>query len=834
MTRRAEGVAKWLTVGILAASACGLPQAGQDEDLITEEGIRTAQTARPPTLSKVEPAAIIAGNEVELTITGKGFVPGVRVMVGGLLAAPPRTVTSTKIQVALPSGLPASAMVQVRVILPDGRQGERSDLLVIAPDPIALSLAPPRQRYDSVGARAPVVADFNLDGRPDVASVISGGTGIVLHLSNPAGGTLTPFPGALLPGAYTLSTADLNRDGKPDLIGTTRSSGNSVSILLGNGNGTFQPARVLSAFTGGFSDYQNNHVVAGDVTGDGKVDILIGEIGGDVLLFPGLGDGTYSAGIELGKAAQPVRAIRLADLDGDGALDVVAASGMITGGGGTLLAFVRQMDGTFKNTFTLTSMESFPALALADQDADGKADIAAVAASGKLYTYRGNGDGTFGTGVTSDIGKNSAFLSAGDLNGDGKPDLVSGGRFDNGATPTAQTFIGLMNSDGTTRSSQLEADGLYSGGILADMNKDGRLDLVLTHTERSELSVVFGRGDGSFILNAPTGTATAASSGDFNGDGKMDLVYVGSSADKVAIILGRSDGSFDAPRAFDVDRAPSAVRTGDFDGDGKLDVAVTCYDTNLVSLLLGKGDGTLATQRTFSVGKGPNSLAVLDLDGDGKLDIVTANTDGDSVSVLLGNGTGNFAVNKDYTTGKGPVAVAAADLNGDGRPDLVSANADANSVSYLQNSAVTAGTFNVAKSLSTGQTPADVALGDANGDGKLDILTVNSDSNNIAALTGRGDGTFATARFSTTCAFPTDFSSGELTGDGKLDLVVRCAGAMRSQALIGQGDGSFASSPRAFPLGTAVLVTDINADSKSDLVLFDSGQPLQVLLNSRR
>ncbi|HPH27382.1 MAG TPA: FG-GAP-like repeat-containing protein, partial [Pseudomonadota bacterium] len=216
MTRRAKGAAKWLTVGILAASACGLPQAGQDEDLVTEEEIRTAQTARPPTLSKVEPATVITGNEVELTITGKGFVPGARVMVGGLLAAPPRTVTATKIQVSLPPGLPASATAPVRVILPDGRQGERSDLLVIAPDPIALSLAPPRQRYSAAGSRAPVVADFNLDGRPDVASVSSTGTGIVLHLSNPAGGTLTPFPGALLPGAYTLTTADLNRDGKPD------------------------------------------------------------------------------------------------------------------------------------------------------------------------------------------------------------------------------------------------------------------------------------------------------------------------------------------------------------------------------------------------------------------------------------------------------------------------------------------------------------------------------------------------------------------------------------------------------------------------------------------
>ena len=834
MTRRIAGVAQWLTMGFLTASACEPALLEQEGDVLNDDGIRTAQTARPPTLTKVEPAAIIAGSDGELTITGKGFVPGLRVMVGGLLAPVPRTVTSTKIQVALPAGLTTSATVAVRVTLPDGRQGERSDLFAVSADPIALVLSPPRQRYDVAGARAPVVADFNLDGRPDIASVTSTGAGIVLHLSSTTGGALTAQAGPTFVGAYTLSAADLNRDGKPDLVVTSRSAAPAVAVFLGNGDGSFQPSRPVTAYTGSFSDYQNNHVVAGDVTGDGKVDLLIGDIGGDVNLFAGVGDGTYSAGTSLGKTSQPVRAIRLADLDGNGSLDVVAASGMVSGGGGTILGFVRQMDGTFKNTHTLASMESFTALSLLDYDADGKSDAAAVAASGKLYTFRGNGDGTFGTGVSSDIGKNAAFLTAGDINADGKPDLASGGRFENFSTPTAPTFVSITNVDGSTRSNQLEADALYSGGILADMNKDGRLDLVVTHTERNELSVVFGRGDGSFVLNGATGTVTAASSGDFNGDGKLDLIYVGSSVDKLAIMLGRSDGSFDPPRTFDVDRAPSAVRSGDFDGDGKLDVAVTCYDTNLVSLLLGKGDGTFATQRTFSVGRGPNSLAVLDLDGDGKLDIVTANADADSVSVLIGNGTGNFAVNKDYSTGKGPVAVAAADLNADGRPDVVTANADTNNVSYLQGSALVAGALNVAKSIAVGQSPSDVAISDTNGDGKLDIVTVNSDSNNLAVLIGRADGTFVSARYSATCEFPTDFTVGELTGDGKLDLVVRCAAGKRSQALMGQGDGSFVSSPRAFPFGTAVLIADINADSKSDLLLFDSGQPLQVLLNTRK
>lgn len=227
-------------------------------------------------------------------------------------------------------------------------------------------------------------------------------------------------------------------------------------------------------------------------------------------------------------------------------------------------------------------------------------------------------------------------------------------------------------------------------------------------------------------------------------------------------------------------------------------------------------------------------MTVVDLDGDSKLDIVTANTEADSVSVLIGNGTGNFATNKDYTVGKAPIAVAAAELSGDGRLDVVTANADGNTVSYLQGSAVTAGVLNAAKSYAVGQAPSDLTLADTSGDGKLDIVTLNSDSNNLAVLTGRGDGTFASAKLSATCEFPTDFSAGELTGDGKVDLVVRCAGAKRSQALIGLGDGSFISSPRVFPLGTATLIADVNADSKSDLLLFETDKVPYEFLSTRK
>lgn len=832
MNKRSTSIAKWLTLGILTAAACDpmQPLADAEDDIAMDDSVRTAQTARPPSLTKVEPAAVLAGSDGELTITGKGFVPGLKVTVGGLPAAMPRVVTSTKIQVALPSGLAIGTAVSVRVTLPDGRYGERADLFAVTLDPIASNLVPLIQRYPVVGANAPAVADFNADGRPDIATITTGG--IALQLSNSASGLLTAKAGPTMSGAKTVIATDVNKDGKPDLV---VSSGypSQINVFVGNGDGTFQGSRSVDLLSEGFSDYQHQHIAAGDVNGDGKIDLVVGFVSGDVSLFPGNGDGTFSAGSAISTGTTPVRSVRLGDFDGNGSVDVLATTGAIGGSNGSILTLIRQTDGTFKNSFTGTMSDTIPIGAVLDFDGDTKQDLAVVTLAGKLRLYRGNGDGTFGTEVSSDVGANSSYLLVGDLNGDGKSDLVSGGRFDS-FNPAAQAIISITNTDGTTRAKQLDPDGQYSSAVLADVSKDGRLDLVLTHTERGDVSLIYGRGDGSFVQNTPTGTVNSVTTGDWNGDGKLDIVYVGSSVNKLGIMLGRSDGSFDAPKTVDVDRTPSSVRGGDFDGDGKLDVAVTCYDANLVSLLLGKGDGTFATQRTFSVGKGPNSMTVVDLDGDSKLDIVTANTEADSVSVLIGNGTGNFATNKDYTVGKAPIAVAAAELSGDGRLDVVTANADGNTVSYLQGSAVTAGVLNAAKSYAVGQAPSDLTLADTSGDGKLDIVTLNSDSNNLAVLTGRGDGTFASAKLSATCEFPTDFSAGELTGDGKVDLVVRCAGAKRSQALIGLGDGSFISSPRVFPLGTATLIADVNADSKSDLLLFETDKVPYEFLSTRK
>src|SRR5262245_44119935 len=139
MSRSRSLLAQLLMPGLLVAVGCQPATLTPEEDDGAAVEQRTAQGARPPSLTRVDPVSLITGADAELTITGKGFVPGLSVSVGGVLAPPPRTVSSTKIQVALPAGLGAATAVAVKVTLPDGRSGERSDLFSILVDPISLA-----------------------------------------------------------------------------------------------------------------------------------------------------------------------------------------------------------------------------------------------------------------------------------------------------------------------------------------------------------------------------------------------------------------------------------------------------------------------------------------------------------------------------------------------------------------------------------------------------------------------------------------------------------------------------------------------------------------------
>ena len=297
-----------------------------------------------------------------------------------------------------------------------------------------------------------------------------------------------------------------------------------------------------------------------------------------------------------------------------------------------------------------------------------------------------------------------------------------------------------------------------------DLNGDGKLDIVTANFDSATVSVLIGKGDGTFAakVDYPTGNSPhSVVLGDLNGDGKQDLVVANDGSATVSVLIGKGDGTFAAKVDYPAGDRATSVALGDLNGDGRPDLIVanliptgSVFDPQTVSVLLGTGDGRFAAKVDYPTGGEPLSIALGDLNGDGKLDIVTANWYGPgdwhgSVSVLLGKGDGTLAANADYAAGDGTSSVALGDLNGDGKLDVVAANANEETVSVLLGTAdgtfaahvdyptrvhaYSDGPWAVQRSMS----PNSMVLGDVNGDGKLDIV------DGATVLLGTADGTFA-------------------------------------------------------------------------------------------
>jgi hypothetical protein len=648
--------------------------------------------------------------------------------------------------------------------------------------------------------------------------------------------------------------ADVNADGKLDLVTISLCASSvcpaSVSISLGNGDGTFRPG--LSYSSGGTP----KGVVVGDVNSDGNPDIVVADtcgtapIWGCIGVLLGNGDGSFRVPITYSTGAVRASAVALGDVNGDGRPDLITAcpydactavsvflgnadgtfqNPVIYPSAGTNSVFIADInqdgypdlvtaatvllnngDGTFhpgpysEYSCSYTNISGFTYAALADLNADSRLDLVVIDGNGCANLQFGNVDGSFQPPTSLNAGLNPLAVAVGDVNGDGKPDLI----FEN-STAAVNLLIG--NGDGTFQPPVSYSSGGYSStATVADVNSDGKLDLITTNQcadgscQYGSIEVLLGKGDGTFrgVVGQVSGNHDweLLAVGDVNGDGQSDIITAGLGGpdpDEVDVLLGKGDGTFAKTGSYSIGALfPQAIVIADVNGDQRPDIVVasqyaslSSYENGVVSVLLGNGDGSFQPAITYSLGgSDPSSLAVADVNGDGMLDIAVSNP----IRILLGNGDGTFQAPQ--TVGPGGSATLA-DVNGDSKPDLIAVN-------------------------------------------QCSDITCTTGA--ISIFLGNGDGSFQPpVNFSSGAPNSWQLAVGDFNNDGKVDVVITNGGAncgiscdSGSLSLLpGNGDGTFqpalvSSTPPFAPSAQSMALADFDGDGNLDVASLSTGNVL--------
>lgn len=470
--RRMLGVASMLWPLISGGCGADATDPAALSDLNTASA---ALSASRPVLSAISPRLASNRGGTPLLLTGTNFAVGATVRIAGVRATS-SVLSSTTIAVTLPAHPRTCGLVTVRVDNPTGEHAARSDLFTYLGE---FGYGDPLQYPTVAYTNEIAVADFNLDGHPDLA------------------------------------------------IGTFDES--PVSFIPGVGDGTFRAARKITA--GGVPA----SVLAGDWNGDGSPDLAVSDLDvaatGHILL----GNGRALGGAQFGMpkdftALEDMNRLKSADLNSDGKLD------LITIGDSSVGALLGKGDGTFAAHLDVKRTTRPWDVAIADLNGDGHPDLVlANLAASSVSVLLGKGDGTFRAGTDYATDKSPIFVAIADVDDDGKLDVVSG----NARTVSILAGFG----DGTLKTARNVVATAHSLNdlALADLDADGRLDIAVVDELGSAVNVLFNQGDGAFAppVSFPTGAVPNwMGIGDFDSDHRLDFAVTSfTSPGSVAILL---------------------------------------------------------------------------------------------------------------------------------------------------------------------------------------------------------------------------------------------------------------------------------------------------------
>jgi hypothetical protein len=662
-------------------------------------------------------------------------------------------------------------------------------------------LTPP-VHYASLNASQYIeTADVNNDGYQDVivtnTGMIGEGTTISVFINQGNGTFGNPSNYTVGAGPSGIAAADFNNDGKIDLAVSNfglDGSGNTISLLINNGSGSFNSALTFPA---GSSPYR---LAAGRINSDNLPDIVVSNTAGKVNVLLNSGGNNFSNRTEYsaGTTGQSLfSSIFLADMDNDNDLDVLYSCMGLMNSNGFVAALFTNQNGVLSapQQIELNTFSSNPNdIKAADLNNDGWKDVVTTSTSARtsdgFQINLSNGSGGFLPAFIDPAGQNTNSIMIGDADNDGIPDILT--------TDSYSTQITVHKNFGNANfpNPRLFPTGNSVAGSVdaADIDNDGDLDVVVSASGGTAVGVtvrVFKNiGNGNF----DQGTTYSIRSGgvqakfrDLNNDNKPDLLFataISSPPYDFHFAFNNGDGTFGAIQTkaiggcgwYDIDAA-------DFNNDGLNDVVLTewlgCQNVSesarRIFVCLNQGNGVFSAPIIKLVGPHPAPMGIADFNRDGNLDIVTG-VSGANLEINLGLGNGDFLPPVPYSIGSqgGAVDIVIADFNNDNKVDIASCNFFENYwVSILLGNGD--GTFQPAQNLPTAYSPdlenvSGITVGDLDNDGDQDII-VSNDASRTLSLYYNNNGVF---QYKMRAGAYNGFSSpvfGDFNNDGKGDVV---------------------------------------------------------------
>jgi len=847
-----------------------------------------------PVITSFTPLSGPIGTTV--TISGSGFstTPAQDIVYFGAVRGNVSAATATSLTVTVPSG----ATYQPIAVTTGNLTGYSTLFFDVTfggggVSLISTAFKPGQRLTTGVYPHCVLLADFNGDGKPDLF-VAKGSSGSDAVFTNASSGGVITFSAetdlaGLGPDHQGAAVGDLDGDGKPDIVVTNGVGDTSVSVYRNTSSGgviSFAARQRFSAVNGPYA------VAIGDLDGDGKPDLVIANNGGSQLsIYKNIstpGNIAFAARVDINTGTNPY-GIAIGDMDGDGKADLVvttegtssALSVLLNTSSGGVMSF-----GAPVNYATLNG--SF-IVAIGDLDGDGKPDLAAVDGGqpNSVLVLRNTGSPgslSFGTAQNFATGSYPVCITLSDVDGDGKPDMVTSDRFGN--------TVSVLRNTGSVGAIAFDGNKDYAVGVgpiyvaVGDLDGDGRPDIVAANSSDTAVTILqnlvganVAPGIDSFVpASGVSGTVVKIRGVNFSGatavafGGVAAASFTIDSATGITAVVGAgASGVVSVTNGYGTDTLGTFTFNGpiitaftptvgvsgtvvriigvNFTGATAVSfggVAATSFTVDSatgITAVVGSGaTGTvtvttangLATLAGFSYGppvitsfapaSGPVMTAVT-IQGNNFANsaggnivffgavraVVTSATPTQlqvtvpvgatyqPISVTAGGLTGyssmpftetftndsttitthSFSAAGNFATGTYPSAVAPVDLDGDGKPDLVTVNSVANSISILQNkSHPGAVAFQGKTDLSTGNDPDNVVTGDLDGDGKPDIVVLNFNQGNASTISVFGNtSSGGTISFATRVDYPTGngttgIALADMNGDGKPDIIV--------------------------------------------------------------